>query len=114
VEAPGINHILRHGRGVAWDDAVLSPAGTIKQVSLGSRRWNDRNGATISTSLYKSQIETDEHQDNSYVYGQPSPELMPKEQEIDSDHNGYHQYYVKYDDHLSSHSYLSPAIPLGC
>jgi hypothetical protein len=52
----------------------------------------------------ESQIESCKDQDDSYVHHQPFPEPMPEEQEIKSDYDGYHQHYIKPDNHLFLHS----------
>ena len=44
-----------------------------------------------SSGLYESEIESCEHQDNSYVHDQPFPKLPLEEEEIDADDDGYHQ-----------------------
>jgi hypothetical protein len=50
-----------------------------------------------SSSPYESQIESYEHQDNSYVHDQPFPKLTLEEEEIYADDDGYQQQYVKDD-----------------
>ena len=54
----------------------------------------------MSSSLYQSQIESYEHQDNSDVRHQPFPEFTPEEQVIYADDNRYHQRYVKAVNHV--------------
>jgi hypothetical protein len=56
-----------------------------------------------SSSPYESQIESYEHQDNSYVHDQPFPKLTLEEEEIYADDDGYQQQYVKDDNYLSFH-----------
>jgi hypothetical protein len=53
--------------------------------------------------LQKSQVERYEHQDDSNIRHQPFPEPVPEEQDIYTDHDGYHQHYIKYDRCLSRH-----------
>ena len=52
----------------------------------------------------ESEVEGCEHQDDSYIHCQPFPELVPEEEDIYSDHNGYQQQYVKDGSCLASHS----------
>ena len=42
--------------------------------------------------LQKSQVERTEYQDNSYIHHQPFPEMVPEEQDIHADYNGYQQH----------------------
>ena len=56
-----------------------------------------------SWTLQEPQIERREHQDNSDVYYQPLPELVPEEQDVHADHDGYQREHVKHDGCLSSH-----------
>ena len=53
--------------------------------------------------LQEPQIEGHEYQDNSDVYYEPRPELVPEEQDVHADHDGYHREHVKHDGRLSSH-----------
>ena len=72
------------------------------QVTIGILRQN-----LLSSSLYESQIESYEHQDNSDVRDQPSPELTFEEQEIYANDDGYPQHQVKADNYVSFHVILS-------
>jgi hypothetical protein len=65
-------------------------------------------GRHVSWTLQESEIESCEHQDNSYIHRQPFPEMVSEEQEIHGNYNGYHQHDVKYASCLSSH-FESPA-----
>jgi len=56
-----------------------------------------------SWTLQEPEIERREHQDNPDVYYQPLPELVPEEQDVHADHDGYHREHVKHDGGLSSH-----------
>lgn len=56
-----------------------------------------------SWTLQESEIESYEHQDNSYIHCQPFPEMVSEEQEIHGNYNGYHQHDVKYASCLSPH-----------
>src|SRR5450755_262254 len=53
--------------------------------------------------LQEPEIERREHQDNSDVYYQPLPELVPEEQDVHADHDGNQREHVKHDGCLSSH-----------
>jgi hypothetical protein len=61
---------------------------------------------TRSGTFQEPQIEGPEHQDNSDVYQQPRPELVPEEQDIHADHDGYHRDHVKHDGCRSSHRFV--------
>jgi hypothetical protein len=61
---------------------------------------------TRSWTLQEPQIESPEHQDNSDVYYQPRPEVMPEEQDIHADHDGYQREHVKRDGCRSSHRFV--------
>ncbi len=58
-----------------------------------------------SWTLQEPEIERREDQDNSDVYYQPLPELVPEEQDVHADHDGYQREHVKHDGCLSSHRY---------
>jgi hypothetical protein len=63
-----------------------------------------------SWTLQKSQVERQEHQDNSGVHHQPLPKTVPEEQDIHADHDGYQRDHVKHEGRLSYHpSFLLPA-----
>jgi len=51
-------------------------------------------------------IECREHQNNSDVYYQPFPELVPEEQDVHADHDGYQREHVKHDGCLSSYHFF--------
>jgi hypothetical protein len=40
--------------------------------------------------LQEPKVKCSEQQDNSYVYEEPSPEMISEEKEIDTDYKGYH------------------------
>lgn len=61
-----------------------------------------------SWMLQEPQVERPKYQDNSDVCYQPRPELVPEEQDVHTDHDGYHREHVKHDDRLSSHRLFSP------
>jgi hypothetical protein len=42
----------------------------------------------------------------SDVYYQPLPEVVPEEQDVHADHDGYQREHVKYDGYLSSHRFV--------
>ena len=56
-----------------------------------------------SRTLQEPEIERREHQDNSDVYCQPLPELVPEEQDVYADHNDYQRHHIKHGGCLSSH-----------
>ena len=57
-------------------------------------------------ALQEPEIERREYQDNSDVYYQPLPEVVPEEQEVHADHDGYQGKHVKRDGCLSSHRFV--------
>jgi hypothetical protein len=59
-----------------------------------------------SWTLQEPQIERRKHQDNSDVYYRPLPEVMPEEQDIYADHNGYQREHVKHEGRPSSHRFV--------
>ena len=69
-------------------------------VRATSVPWN------CSRTLQEPEIERHEHQDNSDVYCQPRPELVPEEQDVHADHYAYHREHVKYGGCLSSHCFV--------
>ncbi len=56
-----------------------------------------------SWTLQEPQIERPEHQNNSDVCYQPLREVVPEEQDVHADHDGYERERVKHDGCLSSH-----------
>ena len=62
--------------------------------------------AVLAGTLQEPQIERREHQDNSDVNYQPLPQLVPEEQDVHADHDGYQGEHVKHDGCLSSHSFV--------
>src|SRR5665213_1449128 len=56
-----------------------------------------------SRTLQENQIERREHQDNSDVYHQPLQEVVPEEQDVHADHDGYQREHVKHDRAPYSH-----------
>jgi hypothetical protein len=59
-----------------------------------------------SCTLQEPQIERREHQDNPDIYYQPLPEVVPEEQDVRADHDGYQREHVKHDDCLSPHRFV--------
>jgi hypothetical protein len=51
---------------------------------------SDHRAVTSSWALQEPQIESCEHQDNSYIHHQPFPEPVSEELEIHSNYNGCH------------------------
>jgi hypothetical protein len=54
-----------------------------------------RHGTEPSGTLNESQIERDEYQDNSDVYDQPFPEVVPEEKGVYGDHDSDQAEHVK-------------------
>jgi hypothetical protein len=70
---------------------------------LAGERWSDQPAcfwtATASPrprsrTLEEPQIETGKYQNNSDIHCQPCPELVPEEQNIHANHNGYQREHV--------------------
>lgn len=61
--------------------------------------------AARSWTLQEPEIERHKYQDNTDVHQQPSPELVPEEQDVHADHDGYHREHVKHDGCPASHGY---------
>jgi hypothetical protein len=57
-------------------------------------------------ALQERQIDRRECRDNSDVHYQPRPEVVPEEQDVHGDHDGYQREHVKDDGYLSSHSFV--------
>ena len=58
--------------------------------------------------LQEPQVERRKYKDNSDVYYQSQPELVPEEQDVHADHDGYHRKHVKHNGRLSSHRLFLP------
>ena len=59
-----------------------------------------------SWTLQEPQIDRRKYQNNSDVNDQPSPEVVPEEQDVHADHDGYHREHVKRDGHPVSHRFI--------
>src|SRR5215467_16037906 len=59
-----------------------------------------------SWTLQEPPIERPEYQDNSDVYDQPLPEVVPEEQDVHADHDRYQREHIKHDGCLSSHRFV--------
>jgi len=91
---------VRHLRAAA---ACAGPA----SIDSGSRwSWVAALRRPCSWTLQKPQTERREHQDNSDVYDQPLPEVVPEEQDVHADHDGYQREHVEHDGCLSSHRFV--------
>jgi hypothetical protein len=53
--------------------------------------------------LQEPEVEGPEYQNYSDVGDQPGPELMPEEQDVHADHDGYQRKHVKHDSCPTSH-----------
>src|SRR5215469_7337324 len=53
--------------------------------------------------LKESQIEGCKHQNDSDVHHQSFPEMVPEDQGIYSDDDGYHRHHVRHGNHRSCH-----------
>src|SRR6266487_3703643 len=86
----------RRGRALARRALTWDRRGAGRAALRRLRSW----------TLQEPQIERREHQDNSDVYYQPLPELVPEEQDVHADHDGYQREHVKHDGCLSSHCFF--------
>jgi hypothetical protein len=59
-----------------------------------------------SWTLQEPQIECRKYQDNAGVHDQPIPEVVPEEQDVHADHDGYHRKHVKRDGYPVSHRFI--------
>ena len=59
-----------------------------------------------SRTLQEPQIECRKYQDNSDVNDQPIPEVVPEEQDVHADHDGYHRDHVKRGGYPVSHRFI--------
>ena len=66
-----------------------------------TRGTEEKSARPRSYPLQEPQIERQEDQDNSDVYHQPLPEVVPEEQNVHAYHDGYQREHVKHDDYLS-------------
>jgi hypothetical protein len=51
----------------------------------------------------ESQVEGCKHQNDSDVHHQSIPEIVPEDQDIQSDDDGYHRHHVRHGNHRSGH-----------
>jgi hypothetical protein len=66
-----------------------------------------------SWTLEEPEIEGHKYQDNSDVNEQPIPEVVPEEQDVHADHDGYHREHVKHDDRPASHRFILVCVGLA-
>jgi hypothetical protein len=59
-----------------------------------------------SCLLQEPQVEGGKYQDDSDVYYQPRPEVVPEEEDVRADHDGDHREHVQHDGCLSSHCFV--------
>jgi hypothetical protein len=76
--------------------------------SGGAVRWHRLatvafQAGHISWTLQEPQTERGEYQDDPDVYYQPIPELVPEEQDVNTDNDGNQRKHEKYDGCLPSH-----------
>jgi len=70
-----------------------SPAETRRPAVRRLRSW----------TLQEPQIHRRKYQDNPDVNDQPNPQVVPEEQDVHADHDGYHREHVKRDGYPVSH-----------
>jgi len=104
----------RGGGGRPWASTTCRPrsrrrrsagAWTGSATSSATRRDCRRPAVRRlrSWTLQEPQIERRKYQDNSDVHDQPIPEVVPEEQDVHADHDGYHPKHVKHDSCPASH-----------
>src|SRR6516164_4274300 len=91
--SPGMPDLFRHSDQF---DAVTA---RVAARAIRPRRLR-------SWALHEPPIERPEYQDNADVHYQPLPEVVPEEQDVHADHDGYQREHVKHDGCLSSHRFV--------
>ena len=71
-----------------------------RQLSMCSRQ---ESSLPMPESSEDQQTERCEHQNDRDVGYQPLGEVVPEEQDVHADHDGYHREHVQHDAYLSSH-----------
>ena len=89
-------------RRCSWSNASPSPVALLSADGA-------RSAGLRSCALQEPQTERQEYQDNPDVYDQALPELVPEEQDVHADHDGYQREYVKHDGYLS-HCFVLPTL----
>lgn len=89
-------HAVAAHEGVRDNSGDQVPRWRISCVGLVRGR-SDHRAVTSSWTLQESQVESYEHQDNSYIHDQPFPEPASEEQDIHSNYNGCNQHDVRYE-----------------
>src|SRR6516225_6811072 len=92
--SPGMPDLFRHSDQF---DAVTA---RVAARAIRPRRLR-------SWALHEPPIERPEYQDNADVHYQPLPEVVPEEQDVHADHDGYQREHVKHDGCLFSHRFVS-------
>lgn len=54
--------------------------------------------------LQKPEVERAEHQNDSDIYRQPFPEVVPEEQKVNANHDHNQREHIQHGDGLSSHA----------
>jgi integrase len=86
------------------------PAQVRGQAQLRRRRRGCRRPGAVrrlrSRTLQEPQIERRKYQDNPDVNDQPTPEVVPEEQDVYADHDAYHREHVKRGGYPVSHRFI--------
>jgi hypothetical protein len=93
--AAGCRPRSRRRSAGSWAGSATSPATRLPPVRR-QRSW----------TLQEPQIDRREYQNNSDVNDQPNPELVPEEQDVHADHDGYHREHVKRSGYPVSHRFI--------
>src|SRR5215471_8980825 len=107
----------REGSRTLWARPTPMIPGTARRRKPGpSRRVTGRACADNqlraghvrlpSWTLQEPPIKRREYQDDSDVYEQSLPEVVPEEQDVHADHDGYQPEHVKHGDCRPSHRFV--------
>jgi hypothetical protein len=64
----------------------------------------DPLSGSTSERILEPQVEGCENEDDAYVRQQPGPDVVPEEQNVDSDHDAHESNDVDPDGQVSSHA----------
>jgi len=95
--------------------SLLSVPGQMRDGEPGrfcrGRRACRRVCGLRSRAFEEPQVERREYQDDSDVYYQARPEVVPEEQDIHTDHDRYQREHVKHDGCVSPHGFVLLCAP---
>ncbi len=91
------------GGGIGGSDLPVSRSGTRNRYCVHVLKQRFHELRMSAWTLQEPPVERREYQDDSDVDYQPLPGVVPEEQDVHADHDGYHREHVKHDGCLSSH-----------